>query len=221
MPARRMSRLAMSMPSWLKPASRVIRLRRLRTNSSAPTTSTSESATCSTTSARRRPNRSRVSVDPRLPGLHRRAGCSARGAHRRHQAEDQARCDRQRRGEREDAPVERERRRRSAIVVGRQEVDEESAQPLRQHGAARRADGGNQQAFRQELAHDTPSRRADREADGDLALARGRARQHQVRKVRAGNEQDQPGGREQQPQRRFIVAAQRRHTGARLEVLQA
>ena len=68
-PARRRSRVTTRTPSCRKPASSVIRLRRLRTNSSAPTTSTSDSATCATTSARRMPKRSRVSVEPRLPAF--------------------------------------------------------------------------------------------------------------------------------------------------------
>ena len=48
-----------------------------------------------------------------------------------------------------------------------------------------------------------------REAHRDLAFARGRAREHQVREVGAGDEQHQAGGRQQQPQRRLVVAAQR------------
>ena len=46
-----------------------VRFLRLRANSSAPTTSTSDSATCKTTSARRTPKRSRPSVIPRLPAF--------------------------------------------------------------------------------------------------------------------------------------------------------
>ena len=69
MPVRRRSMLTTRMPSCWNPASSVIRLRRLRTNSTAPTTSTSDSATCATTSARRTPKRSFVSVAPRLPAF--------------------------------------------------------------------------------------------------------------------------------------------------------
>ena len=81
----------------------------------------------------------------------------------------------------------------------------------------RRADRGDQQALRQQLTDDAPARRADREANGDLALARGGARQHQVREVGARDQQHQAGRRQQQPERRLVVAAQRRDAGARRE----
>ena len=69
MPARWKLSTAISRSLCANPASRVTRLRSVRTNSSAPTTSTSDSATWATTRTRRRPNRSRVSVVPRLPAF--------------------------------------------------------------------------------------------------------------------------------------------------------
>ncbi len=58
-------RFVTRMPSCRKPALRFIRLRRLPANSSAPTSSTRDKATCATTSARRNPKRSRLAVIPR------------------------------------------------------------------------------------------------------------------------------------------------------------
>ena len=68
----------------------VSRLRRLRTNSSAPTSSTSESATWVATSTRRRLKRSRPAVMLAAAGTHRRRGRRCGGAQRRQQAEQQA-----------------------------------------------------------------------------------------------------------------------------------
>ena len=80
---------------------------------------------------------------------------------------------------------------------------------LRDEQAAGRADDGQQQALRQQLTHDSAPRRADGETHGDFALPRRRPREHQVRQVRARDHEDETGGREQQPQRCFVVAAQR------------
>ena len=55
--------------SGRNPGSTVIRLRSVPTNSSAPTTSTSENAICATTRNRRRPKRSRSAVTPRPPAF--------------------------------------------------------------------------------------------------------------------------------------------------------
>ena len=93
--------------------------------------------------------------------------------------------------------------------------DQEAAQPLREQSARCGADGGEQQALGQHLTDDAAARRADGQAHRDLALARGRAREHQVGEVGAGDEQHQAGGREQQPQRRLVVAAQRGDAGRR------
>ena len=53
------------------------------------------------------------------------------------------------------------------------------------------AEAGNQQALREKLTHDAAARCADRQTNGDLALAGGRAREHQVGEVRARDQQDQ------------------------------
>ena len=51
--------------------------------------------------------------------------------------------------------------------------------------------GGERQpeVLDQDLLDDAPARRAERTADSQLALPRGRMREQQVRDVRAGNEQ--------------------------------
>ena len=178
-----------AMPSWRNPASSVIRLRRLRTNSSAPTTSTSDSATCATTSARRRPKRSRVSVEPRLPafiaapGAVRVARIAGIRPNSRHVAS------RERGGEREDRASRATARRRcgSLSVVRKPTRNRLSHCASSAPHAAPIA--GDQQALGQQLPDDAPARRADREPHGNLALARGRAREHQVREVGAGDQQ--------------------------------
>src|SRR5918999_115517 len=108
------------MPSCRKPVSTVSSLPRLRENRSAPATSTSESATCATTSARRKPNRWRPAVIPCPPVF--------------------------------------------STALGSQR-----------------------------LPH------------GNLALARARPRQQQIRQVGAGDQQHQPGNRQQQPERLLVL----------------
>src|SRR6185369_12188575 len=57
--------LAIVIPSGVNPGLRPARLVRLRVNRSAHATSTRDSATCTTTNARRRLKRSRLAVNPR------------------------------------------------------------------------------------------------------------------------------------------------------------
>ena len=75
-------------------------------------------------------------------------------------------------------------------------------------------DGANRRqhhALDQQLADNARARRADREAHGDLTLARGGARQQQVREVGAGDQQHEPGRRQQHDQRLAELFAQVRH----------
>ena len=71
---RKRSRPAMTTPFCEKPASTARRLRRLPEKSSAPTTSTSDSATCETTSPWRNPKRLRLAVAVRPADLNASAG---------------------------------------------------------------------------------------------------------------------------------------------------
>ncbi len=88
---------------------------------------------------------------------------------------------------------------------GAQRVDARQAQR-----GEREADGAagerEQDAFGEQLPQDAGAARAERRADRHLLLARHRARQQQVRHVRAGDEQDEPDRAGQHQQRRAHVA---------------
>ena len=99
------------------------------------------------------PKRSRPSVMPRLPAFIVAPGDVRVARMRRRQAEQQARRDRHRGGEGEDAPVEREIDEQRAVARA-EERDQRSAEPLRHEHAAGRADRGDQQALRQHLPDD-------------------------------------------------------------------
>ena len=73
----------------------------------------------------------------------------------------------------------------------------------RRRRAAVPSDAGGEredQALGQQLPHQPPAARAERRADGHLALARRRPRQQQVRDVRARDQQQQPDRAEQHPE---------------------
>jgi hypothetical protein len=95
-------------------------------------------------------------------------------------------------------------------VVGADERHQRLAQPAGEHRAAECAERGDQQALREHLAHEPLPRRPDREAYGDLAFARGGPRQHQVREVRARDEQHQAGRAEQDPELGLVRRAEPR-----------
>ena len=76
---------------------------------------------------------------------------------------------------------------------------EERVEPPRGEGDAQRGpQGGEQRALGEQLADDAPATGAHRRADRELALARCRAREQEVRHVAAGDEQDQQDRPEQQ-----------------------
>ena len=68
------------------------------------------------------------------------------------------------------------------------------------------ADDGENHAFDQELANQTPAARAECGADGEFFFARGGAGEHEIRKVRATDEQKQRDGAERQRKRRTEIA---------------
>ena len=160
-----------------------------------------------------------------------RAGAAAAGAqrigrigrralHRRREAEDQRRHEREQERRQEDAAVER--RVGEPRNVGRPERDQRRRAPAGERERARRADRIEHRRLRQELPHEPPAPRAERLADRDLAVARGRARQQQVGDVRARDEHDEADGAEEDVERRLHVAhrvvLQRRHAGAHVLV---
>ena len=161
---------------------------------------------------RRSVNRSRLSVAPRPPRTV-AAGEGTGRTQRGGEAEEQTRraCDEGR--EREDAPVEGEVE-EQAILIGREKQDEKAAQPPGHEQANGRADDREEQAFGEHLTDDPPPRGSDCQADADLALARRRPREHEVRQVGARDEQDEPRDAEQDPQRSRIRLAQVGHAGA-------
>ena len=83
----------------------------------------------------------------------------------------------------EDAPVERRHADRSA----RQQL----LAPVADEDAERAAHRREQQALGQQLANQTPARRAERQPDRDLLLPRRRAREQQVGDVGADDQQHQ------------------------------
>ena len=128
----------------------------MRVKSSAPTTSTSDTATCSTTSARRTANRAPPSVVPRPPAFIAAPGeaAVARIAGVSPNIRQAA-----------TATLAVNANTRQSSVSGRnsglpaltEEGDEEAAEPLRRQQPAGGADRGDEQAFGQHLAHDPPA----------------------------------------------------------------
>jgi hypothetical protein len=74
--------------------------------------------------------------------------------------------------------------------------------PVRQQHAGAAAERGEQQALGQHLANQPCSARAEQGPDNDFLLPARRARQQEIRDVRARDEQDEADGREQNRQRR-------------------
>ena len=86
---------------------------------------------------------------------------------------------------------------------GRHERDDEVERPARDEQAQRAAKRRQQARLGQQLPHEPPAARADRQAHGHLRRPAGRPRQQQVRDVGAGDQQDEPGDRQQQHQGRL------------------
>ncbi len=151
--------------------------------------------------------------DAAPPGLHRRRRSHVGGADGGGEAEEDAGQNGQTGGEREHAPV-RLQVDEQAVALGAQEGHQGRAEPAREQGSRARAEGGDEQALRHELAHDAAAGGADGEADRDLALARAGPGQHQVGEVRAGDEEDESGHGEEDPEGLLVVATQGRDPGA-------
>ena len=107
-----------------------------------------------------------------------------RRAERGHGAEDERRHEPDARGEREHAQIDRR-----VEVVGRELRDEERRPEAGDRQPERRAGAGDEQALADELPRDARARGAEREAHRQIAPPRVGARQHQVRDVRARDEQ--------------------------------
>ncbi len=125
-----------------------------------------------------------------------------------HQAEDDAGERRNGRGKREHAPVDAEIKLRGVVVNG-QEPKNGFAQCPCQCETGRRASERQHQAVTQRLADEPQTGGAECKADGELALARTGAGQHEIAQIGAGDQQDESGNSQQQPERGVVLVAQR------------
>jgi hypothetical protein len=135
----------------------------------------------------------------------------ARGANRRNQAEDECGGDGQHQREAHDAPVERgagqsRHRRRRHLDQGRHR---ERAEADTKNGAA----AGHERAFDEQLTHDPASARAERRPKRQVVFAAGEPRQHQIRHIGAGDQQNEGDRAHQDAERRADFAGQ--HLGNR------
>ncbi len=87
----------------------------------------------------------------------------------------------------------------------------------RDDNAADRRRERQDQALREELPDDAPARRAKRQPDADLPLAREAAREQQVGDVGAADHQDQPEGKEQRSEDQAEPIARATYPGAGTE----
>ena len=159
----------------------------------------------------RRPVRRTV---PRALILHRLHRRDARGLQRRRHAEEQRGRHRHADREQQHVPVHRHIQ-EDRPRLGRDLADEEAAAPRRQQDAARRARAGQHHAFREQLPHQAPARRAKRDAQAQLVPPRGGARKEEVRDVGAGDHQHQRNDGHDDDQRTLVALAQRRIAGRR------
>ena len=160
----------------------------LRAKSVAHTITASDTDTWATTSPRRR--RCCETVVPAAAGLERLRRVCPRAVERRHHG----RRDRRRQGEREskaeDAPVG------SDVpaewdVGGDMQRGQAVGHPARQRHRPQRSGEREQHALDDELAAQSPPARAERRANGQLPVARGRANEKEIDDIRADDEQDE------------------------------
>ncbi len=216
---------SVSTPRGSKPGSIADAAARLRSVSPAPISSTSASAISETTST--------IAQEgfPPVPGDAARGEAIADPRPRRLPRRDEAEHDAGQDGE---ADRERQRPALDGHVGGARQIRRRRRGDQRTPtGGDRQADDaaqpGEQQAFRQQLADDLETRRAERQAHGDLGLPRRRAGQQHVRDVGAGDQQDEADGDEQHREAQARVADDpflQRHdadvaVGAREGLLQA
>ena len=200
-----------TMPSGRKPGCTSSSFCRLRTNNSAPTSSTRENATCAVTSARRRPWRSRPAVMPRPPARIAAAGAIrvARSAGSRPNSRQVPMA---------IAAVNPSIRRsscrptktglsgvlRNAISVRLSTCASPTPRTVPSTASSRLSESSCRTSLR--------SRGADRLPHRHLAFPHVGPRQQQVRQVGAGDQQHQSGGRQQQRKRALVLLAQARNS---------
>ncbi len=135
-------------------------------------------------------------------GLQQRGRLRARGTHGRSKPEGDRRQHRERSRESQQAPIHPEIQ-EDLTLRRADERHKQAAYRERQKEPANRASHCEQKAFRKQIANHSPTRGSQRSPDGYLAFASTGACQHQVRQVGAGNEQDESGNAEEQPQGRL------------------
>ena len=182
------------------PRSARYRFCRVRTKRPAPTSSTTDSATCATTSGLA--GRALAAAVPRAAEVPPTAGrlVCARGTERRHAREQQSRRDGDAGREHQHTYVRRQIENDRALP-GRRVGHERGRGPVRERDAGRRTDPGEHQAFDEYLAHHAGAARTQCEPQRELRSARRRARQQELADVRAGDEQHESGDGEQNEQR--------------------
>ena len=168
--------------------------------STAPTSSTDASATCAMTRMRRgmvggaRASGAGAGTGREVAEI--RAGQMPGGQQARHEA------DRQRTGHGERQRRDAEVNLRQARKVRRRDERQASQDPPREDRAARRADRGKQDLLEKERTNQSPSRRAQREANRDFAPPGRAARDEQARQIHAGGDEHDRHADHQRHERR-------------------
>ena len=125
-----------------------------------------------------------------------------RGPQRREDAEAHSGQERDGAGEAEGEKVEVDL---LAARQVRQQRSERVEAPGREGNAERAAGERQEGALGEELPHHAPAAGAERDADGDLALPRGGAREHEVADVGSGDQEHERDRAPEDEQRRFRV----------------
>ena len=183
----------------LNPASTLIRFQKLRSNSPAPITRTTASAT----SAATRPLRSRARVAPAVDRCPDSFNVMLTVCWRRFTSGASP----------NSIPVTTETTTVKARTTGSREMSAARGNAVRIRGQERAetgkgdsdadgaADQREQDSLGQELSKDPPATRAECGPDGELTLTRFGARQQEVGEIGAGDEQHEPDRTLQHPQR--------------------
>ena len=140
------------------------------------------------------------------PALEHRREVRTRAVERGEQAEHDPGRERQPEGEKEHRRTQLELY--EPRPVGRHHRRHQAERPPRHDDAGDAAEEGEQARLDEQLPHELPPARADRQPHRHLGRARRGARQQQVRDVGARDEHHHAGDREQQEQRRARLAVQ-------------
>ncbi len=153
------------------------------------------------------PDRARLELE-RLRDRH------ARAAKRRQQTAGEARHERHAGGEGDHAPVDPGVERDERALSAGKESEQEIAAPHGEAQADRAAGETEKQALDEKLADEPHAPGAERQAHGNLALARRRPRHQQAGDVAAGNQEQHDHHREEDVQRGRGLIAERGQAAA-------